>query len=420
MRKGAQTLVFESKPVILSRAAIGGKKEGEGPLAAHFDFLGKDAKLGQKTFEKAESKLQELALDTAKRKLGISYEDIDVLFAGDLLNQCISSSFAARGTSIPFLGLYGACSTMAESLLLAAAFVDAGFADTAAALTSSHFASAERQYRFPLGYGGQRTPTSQWTVTGSGCCIVGKSGHGPRIEAATIGKIQDYGIKDANNMGAAMAPAAIDTMQAHFRDLRRVPSDYDLIVTGDLGMLGKTIVLDQFRRIGVDLSSVYNDCGLLIFDTKKQDVHAGGSGCGCGASVLCGYLLDRLEKRELRRLLFCATGALLSPTICMLGQLLIDKTRLTPARILVCYVVLGVILGGAGVYDKLVDFAGAGATVPLTGFGNTLAKGVREAVKEQGILGALTGGLKASAAGIAAAVFFGFLAALLCNPKDKS
>ena len=256
MRKGAQTLVFESKPVILSRAAIGGKKEGEGPLAAHFDFLGKDAKLGQKTFEKAESKLQELALDTAKRKLGISYEDIDVLFAGDLLNQCISSSFAARGTSIPFLGLYGACSTMAESLLLAAAFVDAGFADTAAALTSSHFASAERQYRFPLGYGGQRTPTSQWTVTGSGCCIVGKSGHGPRIEAATIGKIQDYGIKDANNMGAAMAPAAISTLQAHFRDLRRVPSDYDLIVTGDLGMLGRTIVLDQFRRIGVDLSPV--------------------------------------------------------------------------------------------------------------------------------------------------------------------
>ena len=296
MRKGAQTLVFGSKPVILSRAAIGGKKEGEGPLAAYFDFLGKDAKLGQKTFEKAESKLQELALDTAKRKLGVSYEDIDVLFAGDLLNQCISSSFAARGTSIPFLGLYGACSTMAESLLLAAAFVDAGFADTAAALTSSHFASAERQYRFPLGYGGQRTPTAQWTVTGSGCCIVGKSGHGPRIEAA------------------------IDTLQAHFRDLRRVPSDYDLIVTGDLGMLGRTIVLDQFRRIGVDLSPVYNDCGLLIFDTKSQDVHAGGSGCGCGASVLCGYLLDRLEKRELRRLLFCATGALLSPTSSWQGE----------------------------------------------------------------------------------------------------
>ena len=184
MRKGAQTLVFESKPVILSRAAIGGKKEGEGPLAAHFDFLGKDAKLGQKTFEKAESKLQELALDTAKRKLGISYEDIDVLFAGDLLNQCISSSFAARGTSIPFLGLYGACSTMAESLLLAAAFVDAGFADTAAALTSSHFASAERQYRFPLEYGNQRPPTSQWTVTGAGAALLDAAVDGTEVVKA--------------------------------------------------------------------------------------------------------------------------------------------------------------------------------------------------------------------------------------------
>ena len=320
MRKGAQTLVFESKPVILSRAAIGGKKEGEGPLAARFDFLGKDAKLGQKTFEKAESKLQELALDTAKRKLGISYEDIDVLFAGDLLNQCISSSFAARGTSIPFLGLYGACSTMAESLLLAAAFVDAGFADTAAALTSSHFASAERQYRFPLGYGGQRTPTSQWTVTGSGCCIVGKSGHGPRIEAATIGKIQDYGIKDANNMGAAMAPAAFDTLQAVFRDTGTVPGDYDLIVTGDLGALGHAIVTNLFRRDGVDLSRNYQDCGLLLYDLEKQDMHAGGSGCGCSAAVLNGYLLDGLRRGRWRRLVFAPTGALLSPTSSFQGE----------------------------------------------------------------------------------------------------
>ena len=270
--------------------------------------------------DRAESKLQELALDTAKRKLGVSYEDIDVLFAGDLLNQCISSSFAARGTSIPFLGLYGACSTMAESLLLAAAFVDAGFARTAAALTSSPCASAARQYRFPLGHGGPRTPTAQWTVTGSGCCIVGGSGSGVRIEAATIGRVQDLGIKDANNMGAAMAPAAIDTLQAHFRDLRRVPQDYDLIVTGDLGALGKKIVLDQFQRVGVDLTPVYDDCGVLIYDPKRQDVHAGGSGCGCGASVLCGYLLDRLEKRELRRLLFCATGALLSPTSSWQGE----------------------------------------------------------------------------------------------------
>ena len=319
MRKGAQTLVFESKPVILSRAAIGGKKEGEGPLAAHFDFLGKDAKLGQKTFEKAESKLQELALDTAKRKLGISYEDIDVLFAGDLLNQCISSSFAARGTSIPFLGLYGACSTMAESLLLAAAFVDAGFADTAAALTSSHFASAERQYRFPLGYGGQRTPTSQWTVTGSGCCIVGKSGHGPRIEAATIGKIQDYGIKDANNMGAAMAPSAYDTLKAHFEDTGRGPDYYDLIVTGDLGKLGWEIVMEFFSQDGTPLSN-YSDCGLLLFDLKEQDVHSGGSGCGCSAAVLCAHLIPGLLAGRWKRVLFCPTGALLSPTSTQQGE----------------------------------------------------------------------------------------------------
>lgn len=320
MRKGSQTLVFASKPVILSHAAVGGKKEGEGPLRAFFDYIGQDTRLRQKSFEKAESKLQQIALDTAKRKLGISYEDIDVLFAGDLLNQCIGSSFAARGTAIPYLGLYGACSTMAESLLLAASFVDAGFARRAAALTSSHFASAERQYRFPLGYGGQRTPTAQWTVTGSGCCIVGTGGHGPYIEAATIGRIQDYGIKDANNMGAAMAPAALDTLQAHFRDLRRVPSEYDLIVTGDLGELGKKIVLDQFQRMGVELGPNYDDCGLMIFDREKQDVHAGGSGCGCGASVLCGYLLDRLEKREIKRLLFCATGALLSPTSSWQGE----------------------------------------------------------------------------------------------------
>ena len=320
MRKGAQTLVFESKPVILSHAAIGGKKEGEGPLAAYFDFLGKDAKLSQKTFEKAESKLQELALDTAKRKLGVSYEDIDVLFAGDLLNQCISSSFAARGTSIPFLGLYGACSTMAESLLLAAAFVDAGFARTAAALTSSHFASAERQYRFPLGYGGQRTPTAQWTVTGSGCCIVGAEGSGPFINCATIGRIEDYGIKDASNMGAAMAPAAFSTLKAHFKDTGLGPQDYDLIVTGDLGSLGSRILIDLFHRDGLSFGANYRDCGVMIYDAARQDVHAGGSGCGCGASVLCGYLLRQLHARKLGSLLFCATGALMSPVSTWQGE----------------------------------------------------------------------------------------------------
>lgn len=320
LHRGKQSVVFPNFPAIEANAAIVGKKEGEGPLREDFDQITQDTKLNQASWEKAESELQKTALELALGKASLNYDDLDVLFAGDLLNQCISSSFAVRDTKIPFLGLYGACSTMAESLLLAASFVNAGYARRAGAITSSHFASAERQYRFPLGYGGQRTPTAQWTVTGSGCCIVSSSGKGPFVECATVGKIQDFGIKDANNMGAAMAPAAIDTLQAHFRDLRRVPQDYDLIVTGDLGALGKKIVLDQFQRVGVDLTPVYDDCGVLIYDPKRQDVHAGGSGCGCGASVLCGYLLDRLEKRELRRLLFCATGALLSPTSSWQGE----------------------------------------------------------------------------------------------------
>jgi len=319
-RIGAQTLRFSRPPRVESFANIGAKLEGQGPMADYFDELSEDSFFGEKTWEKGEARMQKRVLSRALEKATRRPEELDLIFAGDLLNQCIGTSFALREFGVPLCGVYGACSTMAESLLLAAAFVDAGFARTAAALTSSHFASAERQYRFPLGYGGQRTPTAQWTVTGSGCCIVGGSGSGVRIEAATIGRVQDLGIKDANNMGAAMAPAAIDTLQAHFRDLRRVPQDYDLIVTGDLGALGKKIVLDQFQRVGVDLTPVYDDCGVLIYDPKRQDVHAGGSGCGCGASVLCGYLLDRLEKRELRRLLFCATGALLSPTSSWQGE----------------------------------------------------------------------------------------------------
>lgn len=317
---GRQSIRFPQPPVVRGFASVAGKKEREGPLGDQFTATVQDTTFGEKSWEQAERRMQQMTLELALEKAGLTDADLNAAFAGDLLNQCIGSSFSLRNRGVPTLGLYGACSTMAESLLLAAAFVDAGFARTAAALTSSHFASAERQYRFPLGYGGQRTPTAQWTVTGSGCCIVGGSGSGVRIEAATIGRVQDLGIKDANNMGAAMAPAAIDTLQAHFRDLRRVPQDYDLIVTGDLGALGKKIVLDQFQRVGVDLTPVYDDCGVLIYDPKRQDVHAGGSGCGCGASVLCGYLLDRLEKRELRRLLFCATGALLSPTSSWQGE----------------------------------------------------------------------------------------------------
>ena len=320
LHTGGQTVIFDRSPVIISHAAVGGRMEGEGPLKDSFDYLSRDTRFGQKTFEKAETKLQELALDTAKRKAGIQYADLDVLFAGDLLNQCIGSAFALRGTAIPYLGLYGACSTMAESLTMAAAAVNAGYAGRAAALTSSHFASAERQYRFPLAYGGQRTPTAQRTVTAAGCCIVAASGSGARVECATIGRVEDYGVKDANNMGAAMAPAAYSTLRAHFRDTGRKPQDYDLIVTGDLGQLGKQLLIELFSRDGVDLRANYSDCGTMIFDTQQQDVHAGGSGCGCGASVLCGYLLSQMEGRKLGSLLFCATGALMSPTSSWQGE----------------------------------------------------------------------------------------------------
>ena len=320
LHRGRQSMVFDRHPVILSHAAIGGKKELEGPLREHFDYVTKDTGFQQPSWEKAECRMQEMALETARKKAGIQNSDMDMLFAGDLLNQCISSSFAVRDIGVPFFGLYGACSTMAESLCLAAMAVNGGFARIAGAMTSSHFASAERQYRFPLNYGGQRTPTAQWTVTGSGCVLVGETGHGPYLNAATSGAVYDLGIKDANNMGAAMAPAAYETIRAHFDDLHLAPEDYDLIVTGDLGRLGKEIVTDLFRRDGVNLGSVYNDCGTMIFDLQKQDVHAGGSGCGCSAVTLGGYILDMMRRGALRDILFIGTGALLSPMAVQQGQ----------------------------------------------------------------------------------------------------
>lgn len=316
---GKQSIRFDNHPAILSSAAVVGKKEGMGPLSSDFDYISNDTKFGQSSWEKAESKMQELALDRARDKIGLNNSDIDILFAGDLLNQCIGSSFSLRGTGIPFLGLYGACSTMAESLLLASIVIDGGYASTAAALTSSHFASAERQYRFPLVYGGQRTPTAQWTVTGSGCAILGNSNSGPFLNAATWGKIVDYGICDANNMGAAMAPAAYDTIKTHLEDFHLSPENYDLIVTGDLGNVGKQIVLDFFKDDGIALKN-YNDCGCMIFDLQKQDVHAGGSGCGCSAVTLCGHILKKIKEGKLRNVLFCATGALLSPVSTQQGE----------------------------------------------------------------------------------------------------
>ena len=258
--------------------------------------------------------MQQLTIQTLAKKAGLHLSDFELVFSGDLLNQCIGSSFTLRNTGIPHLGLYGACSTMAESLLMASMAVGGGFRDRVVAMTSSHFASSERQYRFPLGYGGQRTPTSQWTVTGAGAALVCREGDGPLITSCTVGTVMDLGIKDANNMGAAMAPAALATIRSHFDDMKSSPDDFDLIVTGDLGQLGKEVLLTMAQRDGKQLGGKLTDCGTMIFDVLKQDVHAGGSGCGCSAVTLCGYLLGQLQSGNMKRILFCGTGALLSPT----------------------------------------------------------------------------------------------------------
>lgn len=307
-------------PSIIDGAAVVGKKEGEGPLKHSFDYIGTDSYFGEKSWERAESTMLHQCLNLACDKAKIAPSALDVIFSGDLLNQCTGSAYAMRDAGAPYFGLYGACSTMAEALALAAITIDGGYAAHAAALTSSHFCSAERQFRFPLEYGSVRTPTAQWTVTGAGAIILGETGAGPYITHITAGKIVDAGITDMSNMGAAMAPAAYDTLTAHFKDLGRSPDYYDAIVTGDLGALGHAIVLDLFHADGVKLGSKYQDCGMLIYDAATQDVQSGGSGCGCSASVLAGYFLRALREGSIKRLLFAATGALMSPITSMQGE----------------------------------------------------------------------------------------------------
>ncbi len=316
---GRSTFRLTNPPSALAYAAVGGKKEGEGPLARDFDLLCDDSSFGEQTWEKAESRLQKDAVNKALEKARLSSGDIDLIFAGDLLNQCVGSTYGLRDLEIPFLGLYGACSTMAESLAVASLFVDNGLAERAAAVTSSHFCSAERQFRFPLEYGGQRPPTAQWTATASGAVIVGTAAQAPFIREVSIGKITDLGITDANNMGAAMAPAAASTIETFLRDTGTGPEDYDLILTGDLGKVGKALLLDLLKRQGIDLSRNHDDCGLMLYD-EEQDVHAGGSGCGCSASVLCGYVLPRIASGVYKDVLFAATGALMSPTSVQQGE----------------------------------------------------------------------------------------------------
>lgn len=317
---GKRTIELDTKPHIISYGSAVGKKEHEGPLSDEFDFYTVDSFFGEKSFEKAESKLQKTAIQIALDKAGLKATDIDKIFAGDLLNQCIGSSFGIRELGIPFIGLYGACSTMALSTGLASLFIDSGAADRTVAVTSSHFCSAERQYRFPLNYGSQRTPTAQWTVTGSGALVLEKQGKGAYINAVTFGEIEDYGITDANNMGAAMAPAAASTLLHYFMDTNTLPEDYDLIFTGDLGYVGTQCLYELCEKKGVELRCKHSDCGTMIFDREKQDVHAGGSGCGCSASVLCSYVMHRLEEGKLKNILFMSTGALMSPTSSYQGE----------------------------------------------------------------------------------------------------
>lgn len=305
---------------MISNASIVGPKEGEGPLAKYFDQILGDDYFGEESWEKAESKMLKEAVKDAIKKSGKSSTDMNFFFAGDLLNQIVSSSFAARELQIPFIGLYGACSTMAESICIGSMIVDGGFADAVVCATSSHFSSAERQYRFPLEQGVQRPPFAQWTVTGAGATVLAASGNGPYVTHVTIGKVLDFGVKDANNMGAAMVPAAVDTITAHLADTGRNPEYYDLIVTGDLGNIGKAITLDMMKNEGFDINKIYNDCGAMIFDGKKQDTHAGGSGCGCSAAVLNGYIAKEMKKGTLNKVLLVATGALLSPITTWQGE----------------------------------------------------------------------------------------------------
>ena len=317
---GKRTIGLENKPSIISYGSIVGKKEHEGPLSKEFDQYTTDSFLGQKSFEKAESQLQKNAVEIALKKANLKKTDIDKIFAGDLLNQCIGSSFGLREFGIPFIGLYGACSTMALSTALASIFVDCGAANNAIAVTSSHFCSAERQYRFPLNYGAQRTPTAQWTVTGSGALIIAKSRNKPYIDKITFGEIEDYNITDVNNMGAAMAPAACSTLKHFFKDTNTSPEDYDVIYTGDLGVVGTDLLYELMQMEGYDLRCKHSDCGTLIFDCENQDTHAGGSGCGCSASVLASFIMHRFEEGSFKNILFMSTGALLSPTSSFQGE----------------------------------------------------------------------------------------------------
>ena len=318
-RLGKQTVSFSKCPNVIGNYSIVGQKEGNGNLKNYFDYVLKDDLFGEKTFEKAERKMIEHAILNALDGAGLRTKDLDLLICGDLLNQIISSSFAAREFDVTFLGLYGACSTMAEALAVGCCYVDGDYFDNVACATGSHFSTVERQYRFPLELGNQRPPVSQWTVTGAGCTVLGSKNSNIKIANATFGKVTDFGVSDVNNMGAAMAPAAMSTLITHFEDTNTTPDDYDLIVTGDLGKLGCEILLDLMENKGYKLKDNYNDCGQMIY-SNNQKVYQGGSGCGCSAVVLNSYILQKMGEGVYNRVLFAATGALLSTLSSQQGE----------------------------------------------------------------------------------------------------
>lgn len=319
-RLGNQSVKLLKPPVIISGASIVGPKEGQGPLGKLFDKVLEDCLWGEDSWEKAESKFVKETMKLAVKKSGLNMENIDYILTGDLLNQLSGSTFGIRDFNRPYFGLFGACSTMGESMSLGAMLIDGGFANTVLAGTSSHFCGAEKQFRFPLELGTQRSLTSTWTVTGSGAVVISAGGNGPFITHVTTGKIVDMGITDSMNMGAAMAPAAADVMAAHFKDTGRNPRYYDLIATGDLGIIGRELAVRILKEEGYVLGSNYSDCGIMIFDEKTQDTHAGGSGCGCSATTFCSHIYEEMKKGTLSRVLFIPTGALMSPTSSQQGE----------------------------------------------------------------------------------------------------
>lgn len=317
---GEQTVKFETPPVIISTAAVVGAKEGSGPLKDYFDIITEDASFGENTWEKAESKFVKEGLNLAIKKSDLNLPDIDYIIAGDLLNQSIGSTFGIKDLERPFFGVFAACSTIGEAMGLAAILVDGNFAKNVLVGASSHFCTAEKQFRFPLELGTQRPLSSTWTVTGQGSAIISKDGDGPVITYITTGKIVDLGITDANNMGAAMAPAAVNVLLSHFKDTNTTPDDFDLILTGDLGYVGKALVIDLMASEGYNLNRNYTDCGIEIFDQTTQDTHSGGSGCACSAATFCAYYYKKLKAGELKKVFFIPTGALMSTTSAQQGE----------------------------------------------------------------------------------------------------